>query len=68
MAKKGATRSGGTAGRLKTKNAAMASRLGPAPTAWRAKPENWPYHNNLGTSHQRPSGEVDRPVWKAAAE
>lgn len=57
MSKKGATNSGGTAGRKKTADSAMASRLGPAPKSWRSHPEHFPYHNNMGVSHRRPSGE-----------
>lgn len=55
MAKKGATRSGGTAGRLREKNARMASMLPPAPATWRARPQDWPYHNNRGTQHGKHS-------------
>lgn len=58
MSKKGASNSGGTAGRMRAKDSAMASRLGPAPDRWRAKPELFPYHNNMGTQHRRPSGEA----------
>lgn len=57
MSKKGATNSGGTAARKKTADAAMASRLGPAPKSWRSKPENFPYHNNAGTNHRKPGGK-----------
>lgn len=62
MSKKGATNSGGTAARKKTKDGAMASRLGPAPASWRSHPENFPYHNNMGTTHHRPSGEAEPKV------
>lgn len=53
MAKKGATQSGGGAGRQRTKDQAMAAHLPPAPAVWRHKPENWPYHNNLGTKNRK---------------
>lgn len=51
MSKKGATNSGGTAGRKRAKDAAMASRLPPSPVSWRRNPESFPYHNNMGTRH-----------------
>lgn len=51
MAKKGATQSGGTKGRLREKNASMVKYLPPAPQSHRHKPETFPYHNNLGTDH-----------------
>jgi hypothetical protein len=56
MAKKGAHSSGGGYGRRKSKDQAMAARLPPAPARWRAHPENWPYHNNLGTDHKAKKG------------
>lgn len=54
MAKKGATQSGGGVGRQRAKDQAMASRLPPSPKSWRAKPDQWPYHNNLGARHRKP--------------
>ena len=53
MAKKGATQSGGSAGRSKVKDQAMAAQLPPAPSIWRARSWEWPYHNNLGTDHSK---------------
>jgi hypothetical protein len=54
MAKKGATQSGGSAGRQRNKDQAMAANLPPSPTTWRKKAAEWPYHNNLGTRHIKP--------------
>lgn len=51
MSKKGATQSGGTAGRKRAKDSAMAAHLDPAPVTWNSKPENWPYHRNYGVNH-----------------
>lgn len=56
MSKKGARNDGGSAGRQRTKDSAMASRLPEAPARWRAHPEMFPYHNNSGVVHPRPSG------------
>jgi hypothetical protein len=52
MAKRGATQSGGAAGRQRNKDQATAANLPPSPAVWRKKPEEWPYHNNLGTNHK----------------
>lgn len=54
MAKKGATQSQSTKSNTRGKDQAMAAHLPPSPVSWRKHPENWPYHNNLGTTHQRP--------------
>jgi hypothetical protein len=56
MSKKGATNSGGTAGRKRAKDSAMASRLGPSPASWNYHAELFPYHANKGTVHRPPSG------------
>jgi len=56
MAKKGAKQSGGSAGRQRNKDQAMAATLPPSPVSWRWKSWEWPYHNNLGTKHPKPSG------------
>lgn len=53
MAKKGATRSGGSAARQRGKDQEMAARLPPSPVTWRRNAWDWPYHNNLGTRHVR---------------
>jgi hypothetical protein len=53
MAKKGARSSGGGAGRSRAKNQAMAATLPPSPASWRARPYEWPYHNNLGAKNRR---------------
>ena len=52
MSKKGATQSGGTSGRKRAKDQAMAALLPPSPASWRNKPETAPYHNNKGTKHK----------------
>lgn len=52
MSKKGATQSGGTAGRKRAKDQATAALLPPAPTTWRAKANVFPYHNNMGVVHR----------------
>jgi hypothetical protein len=54
MAKKGATQSGGSAGRKRNKDQAMAAILPPSPDTWRRNAQDWPYHNNLGTNHSKP--------------
>lgn len=56
MAKKGATQSGGSAGRQKNKDQERAKNLPPSPSTWRRNAWEWPYHNNLGTKHDRKSG------------
>jgi hypothetical protein len=53
MAKKGATNSGGGAGRQRAKDQSMASNLPPSPATWNSRPEHWPYHNNLGARNRR---------------
>lgn len=35
----------------------MSARLSPSPPSHRHKPETFPYHNNMGITHRRPSGE-----------
>lgn len=60
MAKKGATNSGGGAGRQRAKDQAMAANLGPSPSSWRSKPETWPYHNNLGARTRRRRSHEDQ--------
>lgn len=49
---KGATQSGGTAGRKRAKDSATAALLAPAPKSWRIKAEAFPYHNNAGVVHR----------------
>ena len=39
------------------KDAKMARMLAPSPVSHRHKPETWPYHNNLGTTHKREKKE-----------
>lgn len=56
MAKKGATQSGGSAGRQRNKDQAMAQHLPPSPVTWRRNAWDWPYHNNLGTKHNPSKG------------
>jgi hypothetical protein len=51
MSKKGARQSGGSSGRQKTKDQAMAANLPPSPSTWNRRPNEWPYHNNKGTKH-----------------
>lgn len=51
---KGAKSSGGSRAREKTRNQAMAAQLPPSPTTWRRRAWEWPYHNNLGTTHDKP--------------
>lgn len=41
----------------RAKDAAMSARLSPSPPSHRHKPETFPYHNNMGITHRRPSGE-----------
>lgn len=41
----------------RAKDAAMSSRLSPSPPSHRHKPETFPYHNNMGVVHHKPSGE-----------
>lgn len=52
MSKKGAMSSGSGAGRSRAKDQEMAKYLPPAPDR-RGKPTEWPYHNNLGTTHKQ---------------
>ncbi len=52
MAKKGATQSGGAAGRQKTEDQRRAANLPPSPATWNKHPQDWPYHRNLGTNHK----------------
>jgi hypothetical protein len=53
MSKKGAHSSGGGKGRDRAANQSMAASLRPSPSTWRRNAWDWPYHNNLGTSHAR---------------
>lgn len=53
MSKKGATQSGGTAGRQRAKDQAMAAQLPPAPATWNPRAAQWPYHNNLNAGKRR---------------
>ncbi len=39
-------------------------RLAPSPSTHRANAHHWPYHNNLGTRHQRPVSENKTEVKK----
>lgn len=41
----------------RAKDAAMSARLAPSPASHRHKPETFPYHNNMGVVHRKPSGE-----------
>lgn len=44
----------------RTKDQEMAKRLAkssPSPLTHRHNPQTWPYHNNLGTRHVRPTAE-----------
>jgi hypothetical protein len=60
MSKKGATNSGGTAGRQRTQDSAMASRLAPAPKSWNTRADRYPYHANM---RKMPKGFVsDKPL------
>ncbi len=59
MSKKGATQSGGTAGRKRAKDQAMAAILPPSPFSWRARPQDWPYHGNLGARTRRGNNKAD---------
>jgi len=51
MAKKGATQSGGSAGRQRNKDQERCKYLPPSPDTWRRNSWDWPYHNNRGTKH-----------------
>lgn len=61
MSKKGAHSSGGGKGRLRERNQRMAANLPPSPARWRARPHEWPYHNNLGARHRRRKGVTVAP-------
>ena len=60
MATKGATQSGGSAGRQKAKDQATAAHLPPSPKTWRHRAWEWPYHNNKGTKHVKKTGDASR--------
>jgi hypothetical protein len=61
MSKKGARSSGGGGSRRRAKDQAMAANLAPSPDRWRSRPAEWPYHNNMGTTHRRPGGKIQPP-------
>jgi len=51
MSKKGAVKTGGGAANRRAKDSAMAHNLPPAPTSWRTKATEFPYHGNMGVKH-----------------